>query len=158
MTDWRQKNSPDNNDPIQPTAAANAYVQVIMMLGKTFIRDSVLMMELHSCHPIWQHAPPTMCAYALWISNPDLATRIFFLPFSTFAPSSLRHHFFASPSSFSLLHDDKRMNERTDEQTNERPIDYNDNDDDKDDDDANADSTTASCRSKRLFLKFSNIP
>jgi hypothetical protein len=36
-------------DPIQPTVAENAFLQVIMMLRKTFIRDSVLMMELHSC-------------------------------------------------------------------------------------------------------------
>jgi hypothetical protein len=55
MTYWRQKElRPDNNNPIQPTAAANAFVQVIMMLRKTFIQDSVLMME-----------PPTMYAYAL---------------------------------------------------------------------------------------------
>jgi hypothetical protein len=47
---------PDKNDPIQPTVAANAFVQVIMMLRKTFIQDSVLMMELHPCHPIWQHS------------------------------------------------------------------------------------------------------
>ncbi|SAM03534.1 hypothetical protein [Absidia glauca] len=32
--------SPD--DPIQPTVAENAFVQVIMM-------------ELHPCYPIWQH-------------------------------------------------------------------------------------------------------
>jgi hypothetical protein len=32
----------DNNNPIQPTVAANAFVQVIMMLRKTFIQDSVL--------------------------------------------------------------------------------------------------------------------
>ncbi|SAM08184.1 hypothetical protein [Absidia glauca] len=43
-------------DPIQPTFAENAFVQVIMMLRKTFIHDSVLMMELHSCYPIWQHS------------------------------------------------------------------------------------------------------
>jgi hypothetical protein len=35
------KLSPDNNDPIRPTVAANAFVQVIMML----------MMELRPCHP-----------------------------------------------------------------------------------------------------------
>ncbi|SAM00892.1 hypothetical protein [Absidia glauca] len=43
-------------DPIQPTFAKNAFVQVIMMLRKTFIQDSMLMMELHPCHPIWQHS------------------------------------------------------------------------------------------------------
>jgi hypothetical protein len=41
------------------------------------------------------------------------ALRIFFLPDLNFAPSSPRHHFFAYPLSFSLLHDDKRTNERT---------------------------------------------
>ncbi|SAM05361.1 hypothetical protein [Absidia glauca] len=55
--------SPDNNDPIQPTAAANAFVQVIMMFRKTFIQDSVLMMELHPCHPIWQHSIFSDSAY-----------------------------------------------------------------------------------------------
>ncbi|SAL96645.1 hypothetical protein [Absidia glauca] len=48
--------SPNDNDPIQPTAAANASAQVIMMLRKTFIQDSVLMTELHPCYPIWQHS------------------------------------------------------------------------------------------------------
>ncbi|SAL97220.1 hypothetical protein [Absidia glauca] len=45
---------PDNNN--QPTVAANAFVQVIMMLRKTLIQDSVLMMELQPCYPIWQHS------------------------------------------------------------------------------------------------------
>ncbi|SAM04273.1 hypothetical protein [Absidia glauca] len=35
--------SSDNNDLIQATIAANAFVQVIMMLRKTFIKDSMLM-------------------------------------------------------------------------------------------------------------------
>ncbi|SAM08809.1 hypothetical protein [Absidia glauca] len=43
-------------DPIQPTVAENAVVQVIMMFRKTFIQDSVLMMKLHPCYPIWQHS------------------------------------------------------------------------------------------------------
>ncbi|SAM08318.1 hypothetical protein [Absidia glauca] len=42
--------------PIQPTVAENAFVQVIMMFRKTFIQDSVLMMELHPCYLIWQHS------------------------------------------------------------------------------------------------------
>ncbi|SAL98767.1 hypothetical protein [Absidia glauca] len=46
-----KKLNPDNNDPIQPTVAANAFVPVIMMLRKTFVQDSVLMMELRPCHP-----------------------------------------------------------------------------------------------------------
>ncbi|SAL98631.1 hypothetical protein [Absidia glauca] len=41
---------------IQPTVAANAFVPVIMMLRKSFIQHSVLMMEVHPFHPIWQHA------------------------------------------------------------------------------------------------------
>jgi hypothetical protein len=47
---------PDNNDPGQATVDANAFVQLIMVLRKTFIQDSVHMMELHPCHPIWQHS------------------------------------------------------------------------------------------------------
>ncbi|SAM03340.1 hypothetical protein [Absidia glauca] len=46
---------PCPGNPIQLTAAENAFVQVIMMFRKTFIQDSVLMMELHPCYPIWQH-------------------------------------------------------------------------------------------------------
>jgi hypothetical protein len=47
---------PDNSDPGQATVDANAFVQLIMVLRKTFIQDSVHMMELHPCHPIWQHS------------------------------------------------------------------------------------------------------
>ncbi|SAM05507.1 hypothetical protein [Absidia glauca] len=43
-------------DPIHLTVAENASMQVIMMFRKTFIQDSVLMMELHPCYPIWQHS------------------------------------------------------------------------------------------------------
>ncbi|SAL95929.1 hypothetical protein [Absidia glauca] len=42
--------------PIQLTVAENAFLQVIMMFRKTFIQDSVLVMELHPCYPIWQHS------------------------------------------------------------------------------------------------------
>jgi hypothetical protein len=38
-------------DPIQSAVTENAFVQVIMMLRKTFIQDSVLMMELHPAIP-----------------------------------------------------------------------------------------------------------
>jgi hypothetical protein len=55
-----KKLSPGNNDPVKPTVAANAFVQVIMMLKKSFIQDSVLMMELHS---IWQHPISSEPAY-----------------------------------------------------------------------------------------------
>jgi hypothetical protein len=41
-----QELSPDNSNYIQPTVAANAFVQVIMMLRNTFVQDSALMMEL----------------------------------------------------------------------------------------------------------------
>ncbi|SAM07024.1 hypothetical protein [Absidia glauca] len=36
MEQHNEKLSPDNNDPIQLTVAANAFVQVIMILRKTF--------------------------------------------------------------------------------------------------------------------------
>jgi hypothetical protein len=58
--------SPDNNDPIQPTVTGNAFVQVIMMLRKTFTQDSVPMMELHACHPISQHSIFSDSAYLLF--------------------------------------------------------------------------------------------
>jgi hypothetical protein len=54
-TGGKKKTNPDIKDPIQPNVTANAFVQVIMVLRKTFIQDSVLMMELHPRHPIWQH-------------------------------------------------------------------------------------------------------
>ncbi|SAM07582.1 hypothetical protein [Absidia glauca] len=50
-------------DPIQPTVAENAFVQVILMFRKTFIQDSVLMMELHPCYPTWQHSDFSDPAY-----------------------------------------------------------------------------------------------
>ncbi|SAM01997.1 hypothetical protein [Absidia glauca] len=50
-------------DPIQPTVAENAFVQVIMMFRKTFIQDSVLMLDFHPCYPIWQHSILSDSAY-----------------------------------------------------------------------------------------------
>ncbi|SAM00205.1 hypothetical protein [Absidia glauca] len=50
-------------DPIRPTVTDNAFVQVIMMFRKTFLQDSVLMMELHPCYPIWQHSTFSDPAY-----------------------------------------------------------------------------------------------
>jgi hypothetical protein len=50
-------------DLILPNVASNAFVQVIMMLRKTFIQDSVLMVALHPCHPIWQHSTFSDPAY-----------------------------------------------------------------------------------------------
>jgi hypothetical protein len=41
-----------------------------------------------------------------------------FCPTFIFAPSSLRHHFFASTLSLSFFHDIKRTNERANERTN----------------------------------------
>ncbi|SAM09094.1 hypothetical protein [Absidia glauca] len=43
-------------DPVQPTVAENAFLQVLIMFRKTFIQDSVLMMELHPFYHIWQHS------------------------------------------------------------------------------------------------------
>jgi hypothetical protein len=48
--------TPVSNDPIPSTVPANEFLQVIMMLRKTFIQDSVLMMALHPCHAIWQRS------------------------------------------------------------------------------------------------------
>ncbi|SAL96219.1 hypothetical protein [Absidia glauca] len=45
-----------NDDPIQPKLAVNTFVQVVIMLRKTFIQDSLLMMEFHPYHPIWQRS------------------------------------------------------------------------------------------------------
>jgi hypothetical protein len=64
MADWEEKKlSPDNNNPIQPTVVTNAFVQVIMMLRKTFKNDSVLMVKLRPCHFNWQHSIFSDSAY-----------------------------------------------------------------------------------------------
>jgi hypothetical protein len=104
-----------------------------------------------------------------------------------FLPSSPRHHFLTSHChSLYFTTINELTNERTSKRTNKRyvspshvmfifclplltfcllhhssffwhQIGYNDDDDNRDDDVANANSTTASCRPKRLFLKFSNV-
>ncbi|SAL98261.1 hypothetical protein [Absidia glauca] len=56
-------------DPIQPTVAENSFVQVIMMFKKTFIQDSVLVMELHPCYPIWQQSIFSDPAHLSFISS-----------------------------------------------------------------------------------------
>jgi hypothetical protein len=48
--------NPNNGDPIQSTVAASAFLQVMLVLRKTFLQDSVYMMELFPDHPIWQHS------------------------------------------------------------------------------------------------------
>ncbi|SAM03238.1 hypothetical protein [Absidia glauca] len=132
-------------DPIQPTAAKNAFVQVIMMLRKPFIQDSVLMVKRHSCHPIWQHSTFSDPAYLsfkrdmLQIEDQEhdpahtllqqcvpihsriqtpIGYKIICLPvlvFCSFFPSSL---FFAS---IVILFTPRRQtNERTSKRTNER--------------------------------------
>jgi hypothetical protein len=66
---WRiggKRAQSDNTNPTQPTAPDNLFVRVIMMLRKTFIQDSLLMMELHPCHPIWQHSVFSDPAYLLF--------------------------------------------------------------------------------------------
>ncbi|SAM05179.1 hypothetical protein [Absidia glauca] len=50
----KKKLSPEYNNFIQPTVAANALVQMIMMLRKTFMQDSMPKIKLRRCHPIWQ--------------------------------------------------------------------------------------------------------
>ncbi|SAM04570.1 hypothetical protein [Absidia glauca] len=168
-------------DPIQPTVAENAFVQVIMVFRKTFIQDSVLMMELHPCYPVWQHSIFSDPAYlsfkrdmlqieaqehdpAHTLLQPCVPMHSRFqtpigykillllvLLFCSFFPSSLLFCLHCH-SLYSTT-----SNERTNEQTNERTIGYDDDDGNRDDDDANDDSTTASRRPKRLFLKFSNL-
>ncbi|SAM07820.1 hypothetical protein [Absidia glauca] len=133
-------------DPIRPTVAEIAFVQVIMMFRKTSVQDSVLMMELHPCYPIWQHSNFSDPAYLsskrdiLQIEAQEhdpahtllqqcatmhsrfqtpIGYKIYFFGLSfIFAPSSPRHYFFASTLSFSSLHDVKRTNERANERTN----------------------------------------
>ncbi|SAM07652.1 hypothetical protein [Absidia glauca] len=61
-------------DPIQPTVAENTFVQVIMLFRKTFIQDSVPMMELHPCYPIWQHSIFSDPAYMSFKRNTILST------------------------------------------------------------------------------------
>jgi hypothetical protein len=56
------------------------------------------------------------------LQTPIGLQELFFWPILTFAPSSPRHHFFASPLPLFSLHDDKRTSERTNEQTKERTV------------------------------------
>ncbi|SAL99189.1 hypothetical protein [Absidia glauca] len=134
-----------------------------MMSRKTFIQDSVLMMELHPCYPIWQHSIFSDPAYLSFKRDmlqsgaqehdpahtllqqcvpmhsrfqTPIGHKIIFSCLSYyFAPSSSRHYFFASIVILFTprCQTNERANERTNERTNER-----------DDDDANDDSTTAS--------------
>jgi hypothetical protein len=69
--------------------------------------------------PIQSTATVKFCQPCTLNFKPRFGYKSFFFPFFIFAPSSPRHHFFASPMSFSSLHDDKRTNRRTNEQTNE---------------------------------------
>ncbi|SAM02993.1 hypothetical protein [Absidia glauca] len=132
--------------PIQPTVAENAFVQVIMMFRKTFIKDLVLMMELQPCYPIWQHSIVSDPAYlslkrdmlrieareydpahTLLQQCVPMHSRFqtpigykdsFLGPSYYFAPSSPRHYFFAS---IVILYTPRRQtNERTSKRTNER--------------------------------------
>ncbi|SAM01716.1 hypothetical protein [Absidia glauca] len=136
--------SPGN--PVPPTIAENAIVQVIMMFRKTFIQTSVLVMELHPCYPIWQHPIFSDPAYLSFkrdmlqieVQEHDpahtllqqcvpmhfrfrtpIGYKISFLPVllsCSFFPSSLL--FFASI--VILLTPRRRTNERTSKRTNER--------------------------------------
>ncbi|SAL98126.1 hypothetical protein [Absidia glauca] len=136
-------------DPIQPTVAENAFVQVIMMFRKTFIQGSVLMMELHLCYPIWHHAVFSDPAYLsfkwdmLQIGAQEydpahtllqqcvpmhstfqtpIGYKIIFLPWPIILLLLPLVITFLPPLSFSLLHDVKRTNERANERTNERTV------------------------------------
>ncbi|SAM05211.1 hypothetical protein [Absidia glauca] len=163
-------------DPIQPTVAENAFVQVIMMFRKAFIQGSVLMMELHPCYPIWQHlifSDPAYLSFKrdmLQIEAQEydpahtLLQQCVFMHSRFQTPIGYKIIFLARPIILLLLplvitflpphcHSlySTTSNERTNEQTNERT-------NERDDDDANDDSTTTSCRPKSLFLNFQILP
>ncbi|SAL97782.1 hypothetical protein [Absidia glauca] len=48
--------NPDNGDPIESTVAVDAFLKMIMVLRKTFLQDSVSMMQVQPNHPIWNHS------------------------------------------------------------------------------------------------------
>ncbi|SAL99815.1 hypothetical protein [Absidia glauca] len=111
------------------------------MFRKTFIQDSVLVMELHPCYPIWQHSIFSDPAYLSFkrdmlqieaqehdpahtllqqcvpmhsrFQTPTGYKIIFFVYY--FAPSSPRPYFFASI--VILFAPRRQTNERTNERT-----------------------------------------
>ncbi|SAM08961.1 hypothetical protein [Absidia glauca] len=101
-----KKLSPD--DPILPITAVNAFAQVIMMLRNMILPT---------------HSSNNVCLYTLYF-KPRLAIRFFFLPVLYFAPSSLRHYFFASIVILltPLLQTNERTSERLNEQSNDRTV------------------------------------
>ncbi|SAM03425.1 hypothetical protein [Absidia glauca] len=134
--------SPGN--PIQSVIAENAFVQVIIMFRKTFIQDSVLMMELHPCYSIWQHSIFSDPAYLSFkrdmlqieVQEHDPAHTLLqqCVPMHPIFQTPIGYKIifcarpiilllrplvitFLPPLSFSLLHDVKRMNERANERT-----------------------------------------
>lgn len=46
---------PENEDQIEVTVAAKAFFDLMLMLRKTIIQDSILMMEKFPNHPLWQN-------------------------------------------------------------------------------------------------------
>ncbi|SAM00849.1 hypothetical protein [Absidia glauca] len=132
-------------DPIQPTVAENAFVQMIMTFRKTFIQDSVLMMEPHPYYPIWQHSIFSDPSYLSFKRDLPQIEAQEHDPAHTLLQQCVPMHsgfqppigykiiFFARPVillllplvitflpllTFSLLHDVKRTNERANERTN----------------------------------------
>jgi hypothetical protein len=63
MADWRKKTLTCQQKFHSIYRSCQCIVQMIMMLWNTFIQDSVLMMELRSCHPIWQYTIFSDLAY-----------------------------------------------------------------------------------------------
>ncbi|SAL96293.1 hypothetical protein [Absidia glauca] len=143
MTDWRQKNSA-LAILFNPIVAENAFVQVIMMFRKTFVQDSVLMMELHPAIPFGdiqssliqpichskgyaaieaqEHDPGhTLLQQRVPMRSrfqTPIGYKILFCPSYYFAPSSPRQYFFASIVILSTPR--RQTNERANERTNER--------------------------------------
>lgn len=48
--------NPNNGDQMEVTVAAKAFFQLLYMLRKTIIQDSVMMMEKFPNHPLWQNS------------------------------------------------------------------------------------------------------
>ncbi|SAL95285.1 hypothetical protein [Absidia glauca] len=131
-------------DPIQPIVAENAFAQTTMMLRKTFIQGSVLMMNFHPYYPIWQHSIFSDPAYLSFkrdmlqieAQEHDPAHRLLqqCVPMHSRFQTPIGYKIIFAcpiilpllplvitilpPLSFSLLHDVKRMNERANERTN----------------------------------------
>ncbi|SAM08421.1 hypothetical protein [Absidia glauca] len=100
-------------------ATKNPFFHLFVSSAYLSFKRDVLQIEAQGhdpAHTLLQQCVPVHSKFRtpIW-----LYTRTFF-PSFTFAPSSLRHHFFASTVILSLRHNNKRTNERTNKRTSER--------------------------------------